>query len=126
TAPAADEYNKSSQFLTNLSNSGYDSLVNANQLIKYYAYEYAVLMDAAEYLEVVGVTTIAKSDSGKVDFEAKIEVSKYQREIVSRVMQSYQKGDLRNAAIPPKADKKKKNGWWQKLLKKPQSKLPED
>ena len=69
---------------------------------------------------------IPELKEGKVDFEAKIEVSKYQREIVSRVMQSYQKGDLRNAAIPPKADKKKKNGWWQKLLKKPQSKLPED
>lgn len=69
---------------------------------------------------------IPELKEGKVDFEAKIEVSKYQREIVSRVMQSYQKGDLRNAAIPPKTDKKKKNGWWQKLLKKPQSKLPED
>ena len=72
------------------------------------------------------IDEIPELKEGKVDFEAQIEVSKYQREIVSKVMQSYQKGDLRNAATPPKTDKKKRNGWWQKLLKKPQSKLPED
>ena len=58
---------------------------------------------------------------GKVDFEAKIEVSKYQRDMVSKVMQSYQDEEFRNAEISPVVNKKKRSGWWQKLLKKPES-----
>ncbi len=65
---------------------------------------------------------IPELKEGKIDFQAKIEVSKYQREIVSKVMRSYQKGELRNTNISQNTGKKKKNGWWQKLLKKPESK----
>ncbi|MCR4623473.1 MAG: Rne/Rng family ribonuclease [Alphaproteobacteria bacterium] len=64
---------------------------------------------------------IPELKEGKVDFQAPIEVSEYQQEIVSRVMQTYQKKELRNASISPNSGKKK-SGWWQKLLKKPQNK----
>lgn len=67
------------------------------------------------------VSEIPELKKGKVDFETKIEVSKYQRDMVSKVMQSYQEEDLRNTDISPKINKKKKSGWWQKLLKKPES-----
>ena len=64
---------------------------------------------------------IPELKEGKIDFQAPIEVSKYQQEIVSRVMQSYQKKELRNTGISPNSSKKK-SGWWQRLLKKPQNK----
>ena len=64
---------------------------------------------------------IPELKEGKVDFQAPIEVTEYQQEIVSRVMQTYQKKELRNASISPNSSKKK-SGWWQKLLKKPQNK----
>ena len=67
------------------------------------------------------VSEIPELKEGKVDFETKIEVSKYQKDMVSKVMQSYQEEDLRNTDISPKINKKKKSGWWQKLLKKPES-----
>lgn len=67
------------------------------------------------------VSEIPELKEGKVDFETKIEVSKYQRDMVSKVMQSYQEEDLRNTDISPKINKKKRSGWWQKLLKKPES-----
>ncbi len=66
------------------------------------------------------VHEVPELKEGKVDFQTKIEVSKYQREIVSKVIQSYQNEELRNAAISPNASKKKRSGWWQKLLKKPE------
>ncbi|MCR4555505.1 MAG: Rne/Rng family ribonuclease, partial [Alphaproteobacteria bacterium] len=66
-------------------------------------------------------TEIPELKEGKVDFNAKIEVSKYQRDMVSKVMQSYQDEEFRNTEIAPVANKKKRNGWWQKLLKKPGS-----
>lgn len=58
---------------------------------------------------------------GEVDFDATIEVNKYQRDMVSKVVQSYQEEDLRNAYITPSVNKNKRRGWWQKLLKKPES-----
>ena len=58
---------------------------------------------------------------GEVDFDATIEVSKYQRDMVSKVVQSYQEDDLMNAYITPSVNKNKRKGWWQKLLKKPGS-----
>jgi len=67
------------------------------------------------------VSEIPELKEGKVDFRAPIEVTEYQQEIVSRVMQSYQKKELRNASVSPNSGKKK-SGWWQKLLKKPQNK----
>ncbi len=66
-------------------------------------------------------TEVPELKEGKVDFESKIEVSKYQRDMVSKVMQSYQDEEFRNAEIPPAVGKKKKSGWWQKLLKKPEN-----
>jgi len=66
-------------------------------------------------------TEIPELKKGKVDFESKIEVSKYQRDMVSKVMQSYQDEEFRNAEISPAVGKKKKSGWWQKLLKKPEN-----
>ena len=68
--PGADEKNKSTQFLQSLSESGYDAMLDANQLSRYYTYEYCVLMDAAEYIEVVGTSTIEKQDLGKIDWES--------------------------------------------------------
>lgn len=54
------------------------------------------------------------------DFNSKIEVSQYQREIVSKVMQSYQDDGIRSPDMSSQiGSKKKRNGWWQKLLKKP-------
>jgi len=67
------------------------------------------------------VSEIPELKEGKVDFETKIEVSEYQRDMVSKIMQSYQEEDPRNADVPPKVNKKKRSGWWQKLLKKPGS-----
>ena len=64
-----DEYNVSSGFLQNLANSGYDSMVNSEQLISYYSFEYAVLMDEAEYLEKKGITTIDQFNQAVVDWE---------------------------------------------------------
>lgn len=64
---------------------------------------------------------IPELKEGKIDFETKIEVSEYQRDMVSKIMQSYQEEDPRNADVPPKVNKKKRSGWWQKLLKKPGS-----
>ena len=64
---------------------------------------------------------IPELKEGKVDFQAPIEVTEYQQEIVSRVMQTYQKKELKNSSISPNSSKKK-SGWWQKLLKKPQNK----
>ncbi len=73
--------------------------------------------------------TVPELKEGKVDFSSKIEVSKYQRDIVTKVMQSYQEQELNNSSLsnktaPPIA-KKKRNGWWQKLLKKPEDKQGE-
>lgn len=58
---------------------------------------------------------------GDVDFDATIEINKYQRDVVSKVVQSYQEENLRNTYITPSVNKNKRRGWWQKLLKKPES-----
>ena len=68
-SPAANDQRKDAEYLENLANSGYDSMLNADQLTRYYSYEYAVLMDVGEYLEEVGVTTIEKQDDGQIDWE---------------------------------------------------------
>ena len=82
--------------------------------------------EKAEAEEIGNPTSTKQSDTpelreGKVDFDAKIEVSKYQRDMVSKVMQSYQDEEFRSVEIAPTTNKKKRNGWWQKLLKKPGS-----
>ncbi len=69
TGLGTDEYNRSSEFLQNLSNSGYDSMVNADQLMKYYSFEYAVLMDEAEYIETHGVYLLEKQNEGVIEWQ---------------------------------------------------------
>ena len=65
--PGADQYVHDAEFLQSLTNSGYDELIDAKQLMNYYAFEYATLMDAARYLEEVGTTAIAKEDGATIN-----------------------------------------------------------
>ncbi|MBR3281303.1 MAG: hypothetical protein IKI57_05660 [Clostridia bacterium] len=68
--PGANEARSSTEYLNKLSASGYDAMLSADQLLRYYTYEYAVLMDVGEYLEEVGVSTIEKQDEGEIDWSS--------------------------------------------------------
>lgn len=50
-----------------LANSGYDSMLNADELVSYYGFEYAVLMDAVKFFEETGVATIETINISPVD-----------------------------------------------------------
>ena len=56
---------------------------------------------------------------GKVDYDPMQKVSNSQMELVSKVVQSYKEQEIKETNIAPVAPKKK-GGWWQKLLKKPE------
>lgn len=45
-------------YLNRLSSSGYDAMLSADELVEYHAFEYAVLMDAARFLEETGTTEL--------------------------------------------------------------------
>ena len=55
------------QFLSNLYNSGYDQMMPADELIEYFSFEYACLMDAARYLEETGVSEMASVNNSSLD-----------------------------------------------------------
>ncbi|MBR6253530.1 MAG: M23 family metallopeptidase [Clostridia bacterium] len=67
--PGANDQAKDLAFLSSLEDSGYSDMLSADNLIRYYSYEYAVLMDAARYLEETGTTELEKHDESPVDFE---------------------------------------------------------
>ena len=54
-------------FLESLAESGYDSAINAEELAQYYGFEYAVLMDAARFVEDKGVLELVLTDISPVD-----------------------------------------------------------
>ena len=58
------------QFLSSVNNMGTESIINADQVIDYYSFEYYVLMDCAEYLERVGVTPVYKADGGVIEWKS--------------------------------------------------------
>lgn len=55
------------ELLSQLTASGYDAIMPADDLQEYYAYEYAVLMDLARNLEEAGVYTPTISDTAEYD-----------------------------------------------------------
>ncbi len=59
---------KDAEFLQALASSGYDAVLDANELSRYYNFEYLVLMDTARFMEETGVTELKKVDTGNVDF----------------------------------------------------------
>ncbi len=65
----ASQYNEDAEYLKNLTESGYAELLNANELIEYYAFEYSVLMDAARFMEENGTETINKRHIEPVNLE---------------------------------------------------------
>ena len=66
-APGDDEQAKDLAFLTSLEDSGYSDMLSAEDLMKYYSYEYCVLMDAARYLEETGTTEMKVQDEAVLD-----------------------------------------------------------
>ena len=58
------------EFLQALANSGYDAMLDASELSRYYNFEYNVLMDAARFLEETGTTEMMKEDSGNYDYRS--------------------------------------------------------
>ena len=58
---------KDAEFLQALSSSGYDALLDANELSEYYTFEYSVLMDAARFLEETGTTEMRKKNLATID-----------------------------------------------------------
>lgn len=50
-----------------LANSGYSSVLNADELVEYYGFEYAVLMDAVRFIEETGVSEIPIVNISPVD-----------------------------------------------------------
>lgn len=62
--------NAAYSWLADLAASGYDEMLDAEELVEYHAFEYAVLMDAARFMEETGTTSLEVEDSGPIDFEA--------------------------------------------------------
>lgn len=56
---------------------------------------------------------------GKVDIDTTIQLDEYRKEMAVKVAQSYMDPGIAND-IPNDILKRKKRGWWQKLLKKPE------
>lgn len=56
-------------FANDLNESGYTEMLSAKQLVEYYAFEYAVLMDAAEFLEETGTLRLNLGDTSEIDFD---------------------------------------------------------
>lgn len=59
----AQSGNESYKYLQQLTSSGYDSMLNAQELIDYHAFEYAVLMDAARFMEETGTIPFEVTDT---------------------------------------------------------------
>lgn len=56
-------------YLKELASSGYDEMLSAEELVEYHAFEYAVLMDAARFMEETGTLEIDIANGKKIDFE---------------------------------------------------------
>lgn len=59
----------SAQLYKDLATSGYSQLLNANELAEYYAFEYAVLMDAARFLEETGTKPVSVGNQAEIILE---------------------------------------------------------
>ena len=66
-AAAAQSDKDNYTFLTDLTNSGYDAMLNAEELVDFYAFEYAVLMDAARFMEETGTQEVEPRTTSSVD-----------------------------------------------------------
>ena len=65
-AAAAQSDKQDYVFLTDLTNSGYDGMLNAEELVDFYAFEYAVLMDAARFMEETGTLELEPRNTAEV------------------------------------------------------------
>lgn len=59
----------SAQSFRDLANSGYAELLGADELVEYYAFEYAVLMDAARFMEETGTQHFDVQNKAAIDLE---------------------------------------------------------
>ncbi|MBO5143169.1 MAG: M23 family metallopeptidase [Clostridia bacterium] len=66
---AAQSTNEEYEFLKDLTQSGYDAMLNSKDLVDYYAFEYAVLMDAARFMEETGTIPFVVEDVASIDLE---------------------------------------------------------
>lgn len=66
---ATDPNDVSAQIFRDLANSGYSQLLGPEELVEYYAFEYAVLMDAARFMEETGTQHFDVYDKASVKLE---------------------------------------------------------